>query len=404
MIVFGIIMMSLFALLPHSQYASNHVDSDTVSPCPEQSLTNDSFWVHMNPIHNATVGDHLNISGITNLPPGEKLQVSIHPAALNDQNNKNISQYPATQIIEISQNQDNDKKWSVEIDSLNLKPNYTHPYMVSVCAVDYSSVRDEKSVFLVENLSIIPGATYTYMGITPYQNISSVEIWIMGTSFTEVSKVPITQNGLFTFSLDRETTKKMNTDSKKSQMYSLILHYPSPDDQYDLTYNRAMEDLVDSSGKVYLEIAQHRETGTSDVSKQVMDTFTKYGGNDTYRQIDLVVTPPWISLDPIRESTNSRNFTITGMTNIPPGEEILVEVYDSKYSDRGSWYQNGQIPGEFSQVGTIQVEKGPQENNLWTLPVQSIGWKPGRYVIYAEAVYENARLEDTFNVTDTKEG
>ncbi len=399
LIVFSIILLSLF-IFPLSHDASDHVAPDTANANPEQSLANDSFWIHMDPIDNVTVGDHLSLSGTTNLPQGGKLQIRIHPTSPDDQNNENSFQYPPAQIIELAQNHEDSKNWSAEIDPLNLQPNATSPYWVSVRAVNYPAASDEQPVFLIESLSIIPGTVYTYTGITPYRNISSVEIWIIGSSLIEVSTVPIDQHGRFTFSLDRKTTDDMG---QKSQMYSLIFHYPASDDQYGLTYNRSLGELVEISGKSRLKTAQIRETGTSSVSKHVMDILTQYGGNDTCRQRDLVVTPARISIDPIGEITNSRNITITGTTNIPPGDYIVVEVYDNKYHSRVFWSLNGTIPGDFSQGKTVPVEKGLRGNNVWNLPVPIKGWRPGKYVVDAMAVYGTAQREATFNVTSAKD-
>jgi hypothetical protein len=360
---------------------------------------NESYWILSNPVNNETLYGVVNISGVTNLPIEEKILVNVRPAWLTRQKNES-GEFPSeTKIAGILRKPDGKNIFSVEFNSTNFKPNYSFPYVVSIYSMNYPQVQDEQSVFIFEAPPLIPGAAYTYNGISPNRNITSLQVWIFGPSFAEESTVDVKPDGTFTYLLDQDKTRQIIPNSKNSPNYKMILHFPSADNQYDLPYYRDTGWLVDRTGKKCFDIVQVRTLEGDGGSKLFIDSIHQAGNHDSYKAIDLVVNNPWVSIDPVGERSNTSNFTITGSTNTPAGNEILVEVYDIKYRNKGLWSQNGKIPGEFSYVRTLKVMQGPFGRNVWQMPIPTNGWGPRTYIINVATIYQNVVVEQTFNLT-----
>ena len=382
-----------------NQIPSQHSGTESLSDHDTSSPVNESYWIQSNPVNNVTLYGVVNISGITNLPIEEKILVNIRPTCLTCQKNENGDFPSETKNAVILQKPDGKNIFSVVFNATDFKPNSSSPYGVSIYSMNFPQVRDEQSFFVFEAPPLIPRADYTYNGISPNRNITSLQVWVFGPSFAEESTVDVKPDGTFTFLLDHDKTRQVIPNSKNSPNYKMILHFPSADNQYDLSYNSDTGWLVDRAGKKCFDISQVRTLGGDDGSKLFIESIHQAGNHDTYQAIDLVVNDPWVSIDPVGERSNTINFTITGSTNTPAGNEILVEVYDIKYRNKALWSQCGKIPGEFSYVRTLKIMQGPFGKNVWQMPIPTNGWGPGTYVIYVATIYQNVVVEQTFNLT-----
>jgi hypothetical protein len=84
---------------------------------------------------------------------------------------------------------------------------------------------------------------------------------------------------------------------------------------------------------------------------------------------------PFISIDPIGDKNAGEAFTVTGVTDLPAGTEILAQVYPASYEDR-----TGTGSGEFSgAAGTVAVEKGIGGSNTWSFPLDTSTLSPVEY-------------------------
>jgi hypothetical protein len=99
---------------------------------------------------------------------------------------------------------------------------------------------------------------------------------------------------------------------------------------------------------------------------------------------------PFISVDPIGDKNIGDQITITGKTSLPPGTEILVQVYAACYeSGCGTTTdtKTGTVSGEFSgATGTVTVVKGTGNVNTWSTPIETKTFKSGEYVVTADSL------------------
>lgn len=105
---------------------------------------------------------------------------------------------------------------------------------------------------------------------------------------------------------------------------------------------------------------------------------------------------PWITIDPITDHKFKDTFIISGSTNLPEGDELLVEVYSPL--DQGSCFC---IDKPCGAVGTIKIVKGDGGINHWNFFVNTAGefWKSDTQNVVVSAIRSNERAYATFNLS-----
>ncbi|MDP3565392.1 MAG: hypothetical protein Q8R70_12980, partial [Methanoregula sp.] len=297
----------------------------TPAPVPYWQISNEN-WGKANPVQNITRGEPLVISGTTNLPAGEKILVRVIPPGSDCRKNESCEFSAITKNASMTRRTDGTGSWSAVFNSTGIRPDYSHPGLVLVYSMSSPLIRYEQAFFVYEAPPIVPGAVYTYNGISPDRNITSLQVWVTGPSYAEESTVKVKPDGTFTFHLNRDQTRHVTTTLDNSPDYTMILHFPGPDHQNDLTYYPDTGWLVNTAGKKLFDVTQVRARKGNDGAELLTESIGQAG--DTFKVIDLIANDPWISVDPVGEQTNTANFTITGSANIPMGVEILVQVYE----------------------------------------------------------------------------
>jgi hypothetical protein len=116
----------------------------------------------------------------------------------------------------------------------------------------------------------------------------------------------------------------------------------------------------------------------------------------------------WIKIDPINDTREGDIFTINSITNLPAGDEILVQIYSATFHTHPPG-----VPENYTgAMGYVRVIPGRNGINTISFTVNSstiestIGNSstlyPDEYVITEEAVIKNATVVALFSVTPRK--
>lgn len=101
--------------------------------------------------------------------------------------------------------------------------------------------------------------------------------------------------------------------------------------------------------------------------------------------LDTSMTPPSITIDPIRWYSAGESFPITGTTLLPAEQEILIEVMTEDFMSLKSNPKN-----IFGQTGTMKSMTGPGGIGRWEYHINTSGWVPDKYLIQVTPLSENA--------------
>jgi hypothetical protein len=105
----------------------------------------------------------------------------------------------------------------------------------------------------------------------------------------------------------------------------------------------------------------------------------------------------WITIDPVSDHTIGDKFNITGTTNLPAGEKILVEIISSRYKP-GSQCQCSDFG--YGATGTIQITEGSNGMNRWVFMVDTSYFKPDEMIVIVTTTGKNEVTAHTsFNIS-----
>ena len=88
-------------------------------------------------------------------------------------------------------------------------------------------------------------------------------------------------------------------------------------------------------------------------------------------------------------------FTLSGTTNLAPGNQLLVEIVSASFGPT-----NKSTGGQFyGTSGIVNVTRGAvEERNRWAFDVDTTGWMPDLYLVTVSGVSVNVRGSSSFNL------
>lgn len=102
------------------------------------------------------------------------------------------------------------------------------------------------------------------------------------------------------------------------------------------------------------------------------------------------------NIDEIGMVTAGETITISGTTNLAPGNHLIVTVTPVGFEPT-----NKSAPaGAAGASGTAVVQEGNATANTWSFPVDTSGFEPGEYTVTVEWVEGDATASTTFTVTE----
>jgi hypothetical protein len=107
--------------------------------------------------------------------------------------------------------------------------------------------------------------------------------------------------------------------------------------------------------------------------------------------------PYMIIIDPIRPHARNESFPISGTTNLPSGDELLVEVFSLNHTlvPKGT--------DQSGAVGVVNVQKGSQ-GNIWSFTINPPDLKPDDYKIIVTSYRYGTNNDTSFTVHSEQSG
>lgn len=97
-----------------------------------------------------------------------------------------------------------------------------------------------------------------------------------------------------------------------------------------------------------------------------------------------------IMIDPVGNHTTGDIITITGTTNLPPGEKLLIEVISSNNAF------GSKVKDNSGAVGVVDVREGVQGKNTWSFMINSSDLKPDNYTVIVQS-YRDMPVNDSLS-------
>jgi hypothetical protein len=97
-----------------------------------------------------------------------------------------------------------------------------------------------------------------------------------------------------------------------------------------------------------------------------------------------------IMIDPVGNHTAGDIITITGTTNLPTGEKLLIEVISSNNAF------GSKVKDNSGAVGVVDVREGVQGKNTWSFMINSSDLKPDNYTVIVQS-YRDMPVNDSLS-------
>jgi hypothetical protein len=223
-----------------------------------------------------------------------------------------------------------------------------------------------------------------------------VQIWIFGEDNCLIKTRQVNVDSSFSLGITGSETKKMDAGQ-----YFVIVQHPMMNNEFDVYLDADKQNVLSNYPKKGTElfsiVGQKRKTG-AEAALELINAISNPNIDDTYTKLQFLVEKPVIAIDIIGDMHFGAKFTITAQTNLAVDDEVLFQVYSSMFEAK--LYQK-MPPGEFSGIsGTVKVLRGDSGLNKLEFYVDASTFSPGKYIVIANAVSQDANARILFNIKE----
>ncbi len=181
------------------------------------------------------------------------------------------------------------------------------------------------------SLTLIRGDPFSYTGAILSGNPSEIRVWVFGQNSSAVSTVPVQQDRSFLFNLTNDQTSGMS-----GSIYRILFEIPLSGSSYGVRIVSAGKKndtiLYDSQGIRILDLGDLRDNQISGpAAAATLGQAIQKTGTENVTGITFTMKDPEISFDPLPEHVLGDNLTISGTTNLHPGEMLDLQILEGYY-------------------------------------------------------------------------
>jgi hypothetical protein len=248
-----------------------------------------------------------------------------------------------------------------------------------------------------EYVQIARERPFSIIESAPRCDIDGVRVWVFGNDKKLLKYIPVEPA---THCLKEiEIFNRFESMFLKNGTYTIIIEYSNENNNLESGYDEYLNDsrypdnLKGNRYKIPLFVSLNDAADPAVIKEKIENL----GGTYVLKKFNLVIEDPWIDIDLVSDHKTGDRFNITGTTNLPVGDEILVEVYPVSFK-AGSQCQCADVIGA---TGIIKVTSGDYGVNKWIFPIDTNGsyWKIDVQVVYATARTSDVQVHMTFNLT-----
>jgi hypothetical protein len=227
---------------------------------------------------------------------------------------------------------------------------------------------------------VAQGDPITISGVATGNPSVGVAIWIFGTNKFIYETVPVNSDGTFSYELTGAETENLAPGQ-----YYVVVQSPGYNNIFDV-YPDPSRQLVLSSyptpGSPLFRVAGPGALVSSQAADALINALDSPAIDDTYTTLQFLVVSPQVTLDPLGTYTVGDQVSITGTTNLAPGDQLLIEVTSSSFGPTSKTQS-----GAFSGVSaTVTVQAGAGGTNTFGYIVDTAGFTPDTYLVQVSGI------------------
>lgn len=258
------------------------------------------------------------------------------------------------------------------------------------CAVELTQAGSSPNTVTIAN-----GDSVYIHGIATGHPQNGLQLWIISHNYLKITTIPVNDDNTYEYEL-----KPADTRNLASGQYFFVVQHPMMNGQFDIIYDRASGRIINrqlGSGKDIFTISGSGSLQGPDSAQALVDAISSQNIDDTFATYSFYVNPPAVFISPVGNHFAGDRFTITGSTNLAPGDGLMVEITSSSFAPT----KKGQS-GEFSGLSrVVQVVQGSGGYNRWSVDIDAATFKPDEYIVKVSGVTLDVTGSAMFNIINS---
>jgi PGF-pre-PGF domain-containing protein len=246
--------------------------------------------------------------------------------------------------------------------------------------------------------SVVAQGDRVFINGTTDGSPSSVQAWVFGKNYANRTTVPVATDGSYTYEISQTATRNLYPDQ-----YWVVVQHPQQNGKFDI-------DLCDAAngGSNYVcsfgdpakiqQLFQVKGAGSlsaTNAAESLVLAINDTAIDDTSSRTQFTVEVPVIRITPVGDRHVGDKFNITAETNLAVGDDVLVQVYMSKFKPTEKSQEDGTFIGS---SGAVKVTRGDSGMNALLFSVDTSLYLPDEYIVVEAAVDQVATGTAIFNV------
>lgn len=261
---------------------------------------------------------------------------------------------------------------------------------------DYGTTTVILSVPLVSGGTSTPvvaqGDVLHITGVATGDPASGVAVWIFGNNLFIYDIASVNQDNTFDYQINRGTTSNLAPGQ-----YFVVVQHPGYDGTFEVYPDPTRTEVLGVHpvpNSVLFRVSGPGALEGPDAANALVTELNSQAIDDTYTSLSFLVESSQIDISPIATTTIGSVLTVSGTTDLAPGDHLLVELFSSQFGPTPKTQ-----PGAFAGAsGTVTVQAGQGGLNTWSFPVDTTTLTPDDYVVIVSGVEVTASASTTFTL------
>jgi len=231
-------------------------------------------------------------------------------------------------------------------------------------------------------------------GIATGHPRNGLQVWLFGNNYVKITTVSPNADNFYEYDL-----KSADTRNLAPGQYFVLIQHPMMNGEFDIYYDSATGKVFNRQLGTGTSIFQLTGAGSLQSpagANALMQAINSQNIDDTFASTSFIVSPPSAFINPVGNHVVGEQFTITGLTNLAAGDNLMVEITSSSFKPT---YKTQSA--EFSGAGgMVKIEPGNGAMNKWSFPVDASTFKPDEYIVKVSGITVDVTGSTLFNIVE----
>jgi hypothetical protein len=207
--------------------------------------------------------------------------------------------------------------------------------------------------------------------------IPGVAIWIIGDENVIFHTEHVDEEGRFSYNVNNSISSELGEGR-----YFVIVQHPMYNDRFDVYPDSPLTPVsilgsYPVSGTKLFTMGGAGSLHGNAAAEALIQAISDPNVDDTYTALSFLVEHGRINITPIGSHRVGDKFTISGGTNLQPGDQITIQVNSSS---------SRPISGQMGIIGVVDVFAGSGGLNTWSFPIDTSSFTPDEYLVQARGL------------------